>query len=373
MELPGHFADFIKAIKTTPDQAAEMHKEQTALRERLQNDERLGPSVHSTFLHGSHRRATANKPPPQQKSDIDVVVVTAYDLKRVTATQALESFVPFLEKHYKGKYKSQGRSYGITFEHVKVDLVPTAMPPERELEILKSKAVTSFETPEDAQDWRLNKFWVPKSERIDTKALGLFKRSAKEEEWEPGTLFIPDRDAKEWQQTNPLRQMHWTWGKNSRCSGFFVHVARSIKWWRCSQKPNPKYPKSYPLENMIGDSCPDGIRSVAQGVTLALEDVAERYAEDARLNRVPFIGDHGIPDNNVLARVSGADFAAFHRHVQEAAKQARHALDLKDNEESAAAWVRLFGHEFPGPKEKDPAGGFTPRTAPSIITGGRFG
>ena len=90
---------------------------------------------------------------------------------------------------------------------------------------------------------------------------------------------------------------------------------------------DPKHPKGYPLEHLIGECCPDGITSIAQGVTLTLETIAARYAANAALKTVPELSDHGVPEHNVMHRISGDDFAAFHTLVTTAAILARRALD----------------------------------------------
>jgi hypothetical protein len=79
--------------------------------------------------------------------------------------------------------------------------------------------------------------------------------------------------------------------------------------------------------------------------------------------------------------VTPEDFKAFHDLATAAAVIARRALDSQSEGESAAAWRELFGNRFPegadeggksGSGGGGATGGFTPRAAPTIITGGRF-
>ena len=45
---------------------------------------------------------------------------------------------------------------------------------------------------------------------------------------------------------------------------------KAIKW--CVEKhTEPKHPKGFPLERLIGECCPDGIESVAEGMMKTLE------------------------------------------------------------------------------------------------------
>jgi hypothetical protein len=161
-----------------------------------------------------------------------------------------------------------------------------------------------------------------------------------------------------------------------------VNVVKSLKWWRTTRQPKPKYPKSYPFEHLICLNCPDGIDSVALGTVRTLENIRDQYQAHAAMKQTPFIPDHGVPSHNVLGRVEGNDFAAFHELVSNAAKQARAAFDEQDTRKSAWLWRDLFGEKFPEPPsdkssdgdkgDKPKPGGYTPRTEESIIAGGRF-
>ncbi len=162
-------------------------------------------------------------------------------------------------------------------------------------------------------------------------------------------------------------------------------------------RPEPKYPKSYPLEHLIGSCCPDGIMSVAQGVVETLEALTREFQRDADAARTPSIADHpriedhGVEGMNVLARVDGGDFRDFHAHVAEAAGIARRAFDSPSKSVGQAAWSELFGHPFPndgddddddgpdgngmpdgGGKSGAAMGGFTPRTKKTEVEGGRY-
>ncbi len=77
---------------------------------------------------------------------------------------------------------------------------------------------------------------------------------------------IMNREAEKWDKTHPLEQIRWTAEKNRNCNTHYVNVVKALKWWRKTQYPDMKHPKSYPLEHFIGDCCPDGITSVAEGV-----------------------------------------------------------------------------------------------------------
>lgn len=381
MDLPSYFIDFLSEIRPRKDQLDALRSGHTTLREKIWNDKELAPICISDFLQGSYKRSTAVRPLGGEKADVDVVIVTNLDPLKVTPDQALNRFKLFLDTHYKGQWSKNGRSIGIELATFKLDLVVTAAPSEVEKSIYTAASVRTSKGLEDLDEWRLVPSW-PDSEL--ESGHGYFTRLAKakaETEWKLEPLLIPDRDAKEWQPTNPMEQIKWTRDKNKRCNRHYINVVKAIKWWR-RRHEKPKYPKSYPLEHLIGDCCPDGVSSVAAGVTSTLEAIATKYQSYVDAGLVPFLCDHGV-HQDVFKRVTVEDFAAFHALVKDAAAIAREALDAQSEAVSAEAWWRLFGDRFPkgpdneGEKEGsqgggESQGGFTVRSAPTIITGGRF-
>ena len=110
-------------------------------------------------MQGSYRRSTAVKPKNGNKSDVDVIVVTKLDSEEYTPEEALDLFVPFLDKYYNGKYRIQGRSIGISLSYVDLDIVPTSAPSESETGILQDEAIISEYTIEDFQQNQLMKLF----------------------------------------------------------------------------------------------------------------------------------------------------------------------------------------------------------------------
>ncbi len=390
MELPSSFKDFLTKIRPDPDEVDDYKKGHRTLRDRLNEEEAIAPVIVSTFLQGSYRRATAICPQGGKRADVDIIVVTRLSEDEYTAEKALNVFVPFLDKYYKGMWEPQGRSFGIQLEHVDLDLVITSAPSESEMGILQAESVITDDTPETVDDWRLVTSWISTDTRLSKSSSFAEIRldaARKQPEWKTSPLRIPDRDAQQWQDTNPLAQIQWTWEKNRKCNKHYVNVVKALKWWRRINHATPKYPKGYPVEHLIGQCCPDGISSVAEGVTKTLEKIAIDYKWDALLKRPldlqnhPELGDHGVSTHNVFKRVSGEDFSEFHGQVCEAAKIAREALEAKTVSESVRNWKLLFGKEFPddssnngGSGNKAPNnGGFTPRQGQTTVGRGRFG
>ena len=297
---------------------------------------------------------------------MDVIVVTKLAESDYSPQAAMDLFVPFLEKYYKGKWHFQGRSIAIELSYVDLDLVITSAPSEAEAGILLSAAAKLDEGLEEfPDDWQLAKMVATRSDYQHVM-------NAARPQWKVDPLRIPDRDAAIWEDTHPLAQIEWTWAKNKACNKHYVNVVKAIKWWRRVMVATPEYPKGYPVEHLVGACCPDGITSVARGVTETLEKVVAQFAFTVLLKEQPDLRDHGV-DVNVFKRVSAEDFAAFYAHVVEAAKLARKALNADTVKKSSDLWRELFGSKFPeAPEDETKSAGFTKRTDVAVVGSGRF-
>jgi predicted nucleotidyltransferase len=373
--LPSYFRDFLKEIRPTRNMRDEFKSGHTRLRERLMADESLKDKIVRTFLQGSYKRSTAIRPKSGKRSDVDLVVVTnLHEDKYPNPEDAMRLFVPLLDRHYAGKYEFQGRSIGIGLYDVELDLVITSSPTEAQKALLASEEVNSDEGIEvEEEDQVVN----PRSlHRLGPLASFSQRADGVEEEATEEPLRIPNRAAENWDDTHPLAQIQWATDKNAITNGHYVNVVKAIKWWRRVCHQNQKYPKGYPVEHLVGLHCPDGITSVAEGVTRVLESIAAdpmlRYC--ASLKQRPYIEDHGVV-HNVFGNVSGEDFAAFHAQVVVAAPIARAALDAEMVRESALKWRELFGDKFPKPPDDGSGGdrgGFQPPNAPATPDNRRF-
>lgn len=356
--LPTYFNDFLSNIRLSQNQINDLKTGHQTLRKRLENDEDLSAIIVSTFLQGSYRRSTAVKPKNGSKSDVDVIVVTKLDAEEYTPEQALNVFVPFLDKHYNNKYRIQGRSIGIDLSYAHLDIVPTSAPSESEYGILEDKGLT-----DDNEVEIIEKLFE------STEIYRLFNMEESDPEWKTEPLLIPDRNAEIWDQTHPLEQIRWTIEKNKKCNQHYVNVVKALKWWRKVKYPDVDKPKSYPLEHFIGDCCPDGITSVAEGVVETLENIVNNYPTK------PFLSDRGVPSHDVFERISDDEYDAFYNSVCNAADIARKAYDAVNIYDSVCLWRELFGNEFPKAPESQNSGngGFTSRTEKTIsVPEGRF-
>ena len=119
MELNDQLKELVSEISPTDSQQSALRDAHIRLRERLMADDDLKPWIVETFLQGSYRRHTSIRPQGDDKPDVDVVVVTRVDRHKFTPEQAMNLLVPFLNRHYAGKWKKKGRSIGIEMARVK--------------------------------------------------------------------------------------------------------------------------------------------------------------------------------------------------------------------------------------------------------------
>ena len=356
MELPSFFKDFITSIRLTDEQLKDLKNSHEELRALLGADDTLSSIVISTFLQGSYRRSTAIRP-ISGLADVDVVVVTNIDKDKVSPQRTINYFIPFLDKHYNGRYEKQSRSIAIKFQGVKLDLVPTSAPSETDNVLYKSDFVTRSDSIDEIVKYNEDDDVLMKSDSG----------------WKLSPLFIPDKDSDTWHETNPIAQIRWTIDKNKKCNGFYLDIVKAIKWWRCEKHPLPKYPKSYPLEHLIGQMCPDHTNSVAEGLTSVFENIVTRYKLEAERRQVPILLDHGV-SQNVFARISPDDFVQFYEHISVAAKIARNALENKNTNESVKLWREFLGESFPDSNddEGNTSGGYSNRKNNTTIKTTRF-
>ena len=306
------------------------------LRSRLKGYEDLQPWFIGTFIQGSYRRNTAIRPKNDERSDVDVVVVTSIP-QTYTPSEAQKLFEPFMETYYSSKWRRQGRSIGISLSYVDLDLVITSAPSEAYKQQLAE--IISLNSDDDPI-FKNDKFSESDSLNFYTSILN----KAAQPRWKQEPLNIPDRNSGRWEQTNPLAQIDWTQEKNKRCSGYYINIVKVIKWWRRINSNLTGSPKGYPIEHLIGYCCPDTPTSIADGVTRTLEMIVTLYGSNSS---APNLSDHGVIGQNVMSRVSKEDWQTFIAEVKDAAILARKALNASTNKESADTWRKLLGSKFP--------------------------
>jgi hypothetical protein len=104
-------------------------------------------------------------------------------------------------------------------------------------------------------------------------------------------------------------------------------------------------------------------------VKRSLEAIVQNYATGK-----PVLCDYGVPTNDVLKRISNADFEAFYEQAKPAADLAKRAFDATDRTESGNLWRELLGTKFPEPPDSGGGKkqGFTPPDDAASPGSGRF-
>jgi hypothetical protein len=368
------FDTFLENIRLTQELREACQVARDDLQRKLLADATLSPIFVSMFLQGSYARHTGTKPNGADTHvDVDLVVVTnliASPDGPWTPAAVLELFRPFLDREYPNSpehpkhWEPNDRSIKISpiGSPVTLDLVVAAAPSKGQQTFFKSFRETGLPDLQieargdrDSQSITFNEA----IERV-TKAFG--------EGWKHEPLQIPSRDLRIWIPTHPLEQIRWTTDKNRSTDGHYVNVVKAIKWWR-KQNPQGDYPKAYPLEHFIGDLCPDGITSVAQGVTRVLMAIRDTQQPWQHVRGVPRLFDRGVPQNDVFRRITPEQYRTFHDLASLAATAADAAFNAETNNESVSRWHDLFGPEFPAPQAP-----LTPPTGPAkATTSGRYG
>ena len=288
MELAGDFSAFLSSIQPGEDDVAAAKSAHEKVRERLRTDEDSKEAHKDTFLSGSYARHTAIN----DINDVDVICILDLD-HRITEPEVCLAWIQGILVRYYKETKRQGRSVGANAaKGVWLDIVPA--------------------TPVSTDD---------------------------------GPLWIPDREAREWVQTHPKGQIAASLSKNKATNGYYVQVAKLLKFWRDRLGTDPCNPKSYILEALIHGTI-GYPSSHAQAIVSVLEGINQTYGSYRNLDVVPVISDPGYPSVNVAKRWSSSEFKAFLTNVKNAAAIARGAYDSKDEATSRKLWRQIFGSGF---------------------------
>ena len=288
MELASDFSTFLSSIQPGDDDVAAAKAAHEKVREELRTDEESKEAHTDTFLSGSYARRTAIN----DINDVDVICVLDID-SRITEPEVCLAWVQGILSRYYKETKRQGRSVGAAAaKGVWLDIVPA--------------------TPVSTAD---------------------------------GPLWIPDREAREWVQTHPKGQIAASVNRNKTTNGYYVQVAKLLKFWRDRLGTDPCNPKSYILEAVIHGTIGNP-SSHAHAIVNVLEGINGTYGSYRNLNIVPVISDPGYTSINVAKRWPSNEFKAFLANVQNAAATARSAYDSKDEVTSRRLWRQIFGSTF---------------------------
>ena len=335
MKLNTYFKDFLTNISLSEHQISRIKATHKTLRKRLNDDEELSNIIIGTFLQGSYKRYTSISSKNGEKSDVDVVVVLNLDKDEIEPNKIFDLFEDFLKEHYEDKYKFNNKSIKITLSDVDIDLVITI----------------PFDNSDDFDKDLFNKSVIEfKDEDIDSTDI------------EKGYLYLPNVNENSWIKINPTAQIINTTSKNKDANGWYIKVVKSIKWWQRLNYPDLSV-KSYPLERLVFECCPNDITCVAEGVYLTFENMV-------KYDQKPYLKDFAL-ETNVLESISDVEYGEFYSKACEAAEIAKKAYSEEDADESIRLWKKLFGSKFDDGDTNNNSG-FTKPNKKATVPSGRF-
>ena len=249
LDLSADFKTFISSIQPGATYVAAAKAAHEKVREQLRTDNESRDAHQETFLSGSYARHTAIK----EINDVDVICILDVD-QAITKPEIVLAWLEGILARLYGNAKRQGRSIGVTAAgDVWLDIVPT--------------------TPVSSDE---------------------------------GSLWLPDREVREWTKCHPKGQIAAAADKNKATDGYYVQVVKLMKVWR-DRLPTELYRvKSYILETLVHGSI-GRPTSHAEAVVNILEGIERSYGGYRNTKTVPFLSDPGYSSANVAKRWSSEE------------------------------------------------------------------
>jgi hypothetical protein len=157
--------------------------------------------------------------------------------------------------------------------------------------------------------------------------------------------MIPDRENGTWKFTNPPVHTQWSLERNAAFDGRFKPLVKLFKWWR-RVNWSGRRPKGFVLEVLVGRHAPAGETHYGEAFAQMLANIHAAYGPLAAIDRKPFLADPADPSNDILSKVSLAQWKDFVEKVRVYADVARRAQTASDMEEATRQWRRVFGDRF---------------------------
>jgi len=178
--------------------------------------------------------------------------------------------------------------------------------------------------------------------------------------------LIADRDTGTWRFTNPPVHSSWSSEQNQRFGGRFKPLVKLFKWWR-RINPSSRRPKGFVLEVLVSMHAPTGETHYGEAFAQLLSNIHNTYGGWAALDQKPFLPDPALPSNDILAKVTVAQWKDFVEKVHVYSNIARRAQGAEDMDEATRQWRRVFGNRFKATVNVAKAasyGGFAAAAAP---------
>ncbi len=297
------FETFLGEIE--PDGATKKYAKtaQEKIREHLEEVDDFQKCVLGSYLYGSYKRHTAIT----DIKDVDIVVLTNFDIKSSenTPDKILRKLKNALTRYYKDSDNTVYQRRSI--------LVKDPLHEENTditLDIIPAVLVDESDT----------------------------------------TIYVPDRELKEWILSNPKKHIERTSKLNESSDEKFVPLVKMIKWWwkyqskqKQSNVERPK-PKGFWIECLVVENFDNDRIEWADHFIATLTNISSKFAG---VTGVPELIDPGLPNQSISSSTSFEEFQFFMNTVNESLKIAINAEAEQNEEVSSKLWQKIFGEKFP--------------------------
>lgn len=295
MPVPqARFTELLSDIEPSPTTKSHASGGHTGIRDHLRTQEKFKDRYVTSFLSGSYARSTSIRPRTsadgEERPDVDIIVVTNFS---------------------------------------------TADHPD---DVLKEVCRALEDGGEGYEVERINK----RSVRVETWQADMDIVPVVET-W--NGYMIPDRDNGTWKFTNPPVHTTWSGKQNERFDGRFKPLVKLFKWWR-RVNPSGRRPKGFVLEVLVSLHAPTTEAHYGEAFAQLLANIQNAYGLLASIDQKPFIADPADQSNDILGKVTVAQWKDFIEKVRVYADIARRAQEADDMEEATRQWRRVFGDRF---------------------------
>lgn len=298
MVLNSSFEKFLDRIKLDDTRAGKIQAAHNTLRDYLAEDDEIKPRFYESFLQGSYRLNTAVR--PQGDGEYDVDVILSLNLKKDDGTMMVAKDVIEwvanrlkLSDRYKEKVKPRRRCVRVNYaQGLHMDITPAHCDGNTD-----------------------------------------------------GVLLVPP----DWSESHPKGFREWCIKCQENSANFFYPAVKMLKWWRNIHYGDDGSPKSMIFTTMAGLHIPAKSNSYDEALVTTMESINIFL----QLNpSVPTIKNPSLETEILSSRWSLSDYWKFRDDLNSATKQARRALDEKDEEKTIEIWNSLVLYSDTFPKSK---------------------
>lgn len=300
MKLNEYFQLFHQKISLDKTRVERIKSAHSTLRNTLEKHEEIRSILYETFLQGSYRIGTSVCPRNGQEFDVDVIV-------------ALN-----LEDEY-GNRKSPSEAIDKLYNVLK------SISTYKDKVIRKTRCVRI----DYAGDFHMDVVPAYYDELFDI-------------------LYIPDRKAEKWGETNPKGYIQWCSDRNDELGGKLTRVVKFLKWWRNRVFGKDSAVKSIILTTLIGENFSSDCSTDADallGTVRNLNDFLQQHPY------VPQVPNPSLSTENLARDWKQEHYEIFRNRVSSLFKKIADAYEEEDLEKSVEKWRKIFGDEFPSPEE----------------------